>query len=94
MAFDDGWLAVIHEASGVDSERRYQHRLISLDTDGRLSGVSRPFYFNKPGVEFAAGLAWLVPGERLVVSYGVEDRESWLGALDAADVRKALEPAD
>jgi len=28
-----------------------------------------------------------------VVSYGVDDRESWLATIDAADVRTALKPA-
>jgi len=93
VAFDGGWLAVIHEASEAGNERHYHHRLISLDADGRLRGVSPPFHFRKPGIEFAAGLAWAVPGERLVVSYGVDDRESWLATIDAADIRKRLGPA-
>jgi hypothetical protein len=84
---------VIHEAPAeTDGPRRYLHRFASLDAYGRLTGVSRPFHFGRLGVEFAAGLAWMVPGERLVVSYGVEDRQAWLATLDAADVRAALAP--
>jgi tetratricopeptide (TPR) repeat protein len=94
VEFDGGWLVVIHEVPWFADygDRCYQHRLVSLDSGGQLRGASRPFYFKKVGVEFAAGLAWLVSGERLVVSYGIDDRESWLATVDASDVRAALQP--
>ena len=41
-------------------------------------------------IEFAAGLAWHPDGKRLVVSYGLADRESWLGTFGADDLMRVL----
>ena len=56
--------------------------------------MSRRFYFNKQGIEFAAGLAWHPDGDRLLISYGVGDSESWIGSVSASDVHATLEDAD
>ena len=52
-----------------------------------LRGVSRPFFFQKRGVEFAAGLAWHPDGKRLMVTYGVDDSEAWIATVDAGEVQ-------
>ena len=90
IPFDDGWLALVHETHLHDGQRHYRHRFVGFDASLRLRSVSRPFFFQTRGVEFAAGLAWRPDGRQLLVSYGVEDREAWLGAVDAEDVRRAL----
>ncbi len=73
LSFAGGWLAPIHEVHWRPSERRryYYHRFVWFDDANALRGVSRPFFFNKKGVEFVAGLAWHPDGERLLVSYSV-----------------------
>jgi hypothetical protein len=93
IAFDSGWLALVHEARVRDGQRHYRHRFVWFDEAARLRGVSRPFFFQKRGVEFAAGLAWHPDGKRLVVTYGVEDSEAWIATLDAGDVKGVLEDA-
>jgi glycosyltransferase involved in cell wall biosynthesis len=97
IAFDGGWLALIHEVQWRQSvERRfYQHRFVWFDNEsGKLQRVSRPFYFHQKGVEFAAGLAWHPDGKRLLVSYSVADSESWIATIDAVEVQDVLENAD
>lgn len=96
IPFDGGWLALIHEVlSGHDSQRRtYQHRFVWLDEARVLRRVSRAFYFHKSAVEFAAGLAWHPDGKRLMVSFSVQDRESWIATVDAEDVRNVLQDAE
>jgi len=96
VSFDDGWLALIHEAMERTSgrSRYYQHRFVWLDEANVLRRVSRAFFFNKKGVEFAAGLAWHPDGKRLVVSYGVGDGEAWIATLDAGEVRGVLQNAE
>lgn len=91
--FDGGWLALIHEVLGwaAPGRRSYQHRFVWLDQAYVLRGVSRAFYFNKKGIEFAAGLAWHPDGKRLIVSYGVGDSESWIATVDAAEVTHVLQ---
>ena len=94
IAFDGGWLALVHEAGLRDKQRHYRHRFVWFDEATKLRGVSRPFFFAKRGVEFAAGLAWHPDGKRLVVTYGVEDSEAWIATVDADDVRCVLEDAE
>jgi glycosyltransferase involved in cell wall biosynthesis len=94
IAFENGWLALIHEVSGKDRQRFYHHRFVWLDETTRLRGVSRPFFLEHHGIEFAAGLAWHPDGRRLVVSYGIEDREAGVATVDAAEVRRLLDDAN
>ena len=96
IPFDGGWLAVIHETREKSATRpRYQqHRFIWLDRANALRRVSRAFFFNKIETEFAAGLAWHPDRERLLVSYGVGDREAWIATVDATEVRRVLQNVD
>ena len=93
IAFAGGWLALVHEVgfSGADNkERLYHHRFVWFDVAYALRGVSRPFIFERPGIEFAAGLAQHPDGKRLIISYGAGDGTAWLATVDADDVRAAL----
>ena len=92
IPFDGGWLALIHEVLWwFDSQRRsYQHRFVWLDQARVLRRVSRAFYFHQKAIEFAAGLAWHPDGKRLLVSFSVQDRESWIATVDADEVRSVL----
>jgi protein YibB len=88
-----GRLALVHEVgfSGADNkERLYHHRFVWFDDTCVLRGVSRPFIFERAGIEFAAGLAWHPDGRHLIISYGVGDGTAWLATVDADDVRAAL----
>jgi glycosyltransferase involved in cell wall biosynthesis len=93
IAFDGGWLALIHEVQWKAAVRRrfYQHRFVWFDQAGVLRGVSRQFYFQTKGIEFAAGVAWHPDGERLLISYSVADSEAWIATVDSDDVRRLLE---
>ncbi len=90
----EGWLALIHEVSLREGRRHYRHRFVWLDQAFALRGVSRPFFFGKDGIEFAAGLAPHPDGERLLISCDVGDGEAWLATVAAADVLAILEQDD
>ncbi|TWC05610.1 FkbM family methyltransferase [Bradyrhizobium macuxiense] len=96
VPFDDGWLALIHEVQWRPAERRrfYFHRFVRFDRCNHMVAVSQPFYFNRKGVEFAAGLAWHPDQRRLVVSFSVADSEAWIATVEACDIRRALEPTN
>ncbi|TRD00173.1 glycosyltransferase [Mesorhizobium sp. WSM4305] len=96
IAFAGGWLALIHEVQWRVAEKRryYLHRFVWFDEANTLRKVSRPFFFDKKGVEFAAGLAWHPDERRLVISYSVTDSESWIATVDEAEVRSMLEDVD
>lgn len=94
ISFDDGWLALTHEVAMVGGGRNYLHRFAWFDRSDRLRRISEPFHLGGRGVSFAAGLAWHNDGERLIVSYGVQDATAWLATVLATDVRAAILPAD
>jgi tetratricopeptide (TPR) repeat protein len=82
----DGWLFVVHEV--VDPPRTYAHRLVRLERDFTISGVSAPFSFSGAAIEFCAGLAAV--GDDVVLSYGVKDRSAHLARLPRASLRALL----
>jgi glycosyltransferase involved in cell wall biosynthesis len=92
ISFDGGWLALVHEVHYEGEVRRYQHRFVWFDAANVLKGVSRRFFFHANGIEYASGLTWHPGGKRLLISYGVGDREAWIAAVEASDVRRVLEP--
>ncbi|MBZ9668700.1 glycosyltransferase [Mesorhizobium sp. ES1-3] len=96
IAFAGGWLALIHEVQWRPAEKRryYLHRFVWFDEANALRKVSRPFFFDKKGVEFAAGLAWHPDERRLLISYSVTDSESWIATVEEAEVRSLLQDVD
>jgi len=93
IPFDGGYLGMVHEAwkSPVTGKRFYQHRFAYFDREAMPVKYSIPFYFNQKDIEFAVGIAKHPDNdERIIVSYGVLDREAWIGELHANDVRKVL----
>lgn len=92
IPFDAGWVAIIHEArpDPTNGKRYYQHRFVWFDDEYRLQKVSRPFVFFDRQIEFAAGLARHPVTDDFIVSFGVLDREAWLGTLCAQDVREMI----
>jgi glycosyltransferase involved in cell wall biosynthesis len=92
IPFSHGHLALIHEVLYFPAERRryYLHRFVWFSAEGLLIGITKPFYFKRMGVEFAAGLAWHNDGQRLLISFGVSDRESWIATVSAEDIQAML----
>jgi len=92
VEMDGGWLALIHESHGMfDGRRRYMHRFVWYDSAGRLAKHSESFYISKLGIEFSAGLARNPSTGDIVISFGIEDRESWLASINPDDIRKCLQ---
>jgi glycosyltransferase involved in cell wall biosynthesis len=90
VAFDDGWLALIHEVEQVNGKRWYFHRFVWLDAANTLCRQSRRFYFRQHGIEFAAGMTWHPDDKHLVISFSVDDSDLYLAVVDADDVRAIL----
>ncbi len=59
------------------------------DEAPRILRISRPFIFQKRGIEFAAGL--IRDGDDLVVSYGVDDKTAWLMRTSLNSVMEFLD---
>jgi len=91
--YNNGYLAIIHESVILDNGlRNYVHRFVTFDINGQLNGISSRFKFTEERIEFAAGLAWHPDGQRIIVSFGINDRESCLGILQSAQISKIIQP--
>ncbi len=86
---DGGWIFAVHDvAFPGGSSRLYLHRFVLLDDQLRLVSMTDPFYFERLGIEFCAGLCLV--GDRLVASYAVNDGSARLATFDWQRVRRLL----
>lgn len=92
LRVDAGWLYVVHEPTERQNLRGYLHRFVLLGDDYAFVAMTDPFCFLGPGIKFCAGLARDPRSGELVVSFGVNDAEAWLGFVDEAQVLAALRP--
>jgi FkbM family methyltransferase len=90
IAFDGGWLMLVHEWQVLRTRRHYFHRFVWLDENNQLRRLSRRFFFTRIASEFAAGLTCHVTSDRVVVSFGIDDHEPTLAIIDAQDIRTIL----
>ncbi len=85
---DDTWLGVGHGMRFVDNLKFYWHVWYTVDSRGQIKKASEPMKLAPNGIEFAAGIA--VDGERVVVSFGVDDMECKLGETKLSAVLEML----
>ncbi len=85
---NDAWLGIGHEMKFVNSKKYYWHTWYLVDGTGKMTAASAPVKLASNGIEFAAGMA--VDGDRVVVSFGVDDMESKLGETSLSAVLAAL----
>lgn len=86
---EGGWLFVVHDvAFPGGSGRIYLHRFVLLDQHFQLISMTDPFYFERLGIEFCAGLARI--GDKLVASYAVNDGSARLCVVETTAVLRAL----
>jgi len=88
---DDAWLGIGHAMKVVDRLKHYHHVWYLVDDRGRLKSASPPMKLApNNGIEFAAGLA--IDGDRVVVSFGVDDGECRIGETKLSAVLEMLRP--
>jgi glycosyltransferase involved in cell wall biosynthesis len=86
---DGGWIFIVHDvAFPPGGGRLYLHRFVLLNEQLQLVSMTDPFYFERLGIEFCAGLAQV--GDKLVASYAVNDGSARLGIFDWKTVRRSL----
>lgn len=87
---DDAWLGIGHAMRFVDKLKYYWHVWYLVDSRGKLKSVSVPMKLVSNGIEFAAGMA--IDGDRVVVSFGVDDMEAKIGETKLSAVLEKLRP--
>lgn len=90
----EGYLAVVHEArlKPGSSKRYYYHRFVWWNRALKLERLSAPFFLHDKQIEFVAGAAWSADKERLLISYGIDDKEAWIASINKAEVEGILWP--
>jgi len=83
-----GYLWLTHEVTFGGSSRHYLHRFVYMTPQNKIS-MTRPFYFEELGIEYAAGIA--LENNTIVVSYGVKDSSAWLGFLPLRSILDKLQ---
>lgn len=87
---DDAWLGIGHAMTFVEKFKYYWHVWYLVDSRGTVKSASPPMKLATNGIEFAAGMA--IDGERVVVSFGVDDMECRLGETKLTAVLAMLKP--
>jgi predicted GH43/DUF377 family glycosyl hydrolase len=94
ISWESGWLVIIHEKMYYPemkiTRRWYQQRFVLYDHDWNMQKISRRFQFDNGETEFPCGMCVHPDGKRLVISYGVLDREAWLATLKVSEVNDML----
>jgi predicted GH43/DUF377 family glycosyl hydrolase len=94
IPYYEGYLVMIHEKTYQPdmtvTRRWYQQRFAWYDTRWNLRKISRRFQFDNGETEFPCGMCVHPDGRRLVISYGVLDREAWLAIITLDEVWSML----
>jgi hypothetical protein len=86
----DAWLGIGHEMQFLKGKKYYWHTWYLVDARGKMSGASDPMKLVPNGIEFAAGMA--IDGDRVVVSFGVDDMECKIGETRLSAVMEKIRP--
>jgi hypothetical protein len=89
---DDAWLGIGHEMQFLQRKKYYFHTWYLVDSAGKLMATSTQMKLVPNGIEFAAGMA--IDGDRLVVSFGVDDMECKIGETRLGAVMELLRPLE
>jgi hypothetical protein len=89
---DDAWLGIGHEMRFVKNLKYYWHTFYLVDSKGKMRAVSPPCKLASEGIEFAAGMA--IDGDRVVVSFGVDDMHCRIGETSLSAVLAILHPVE
>ena len=89
---EDAWLGLGHSMRFVENLKYYWHVWYVVDARGKIKSVSPPMKLAPNGIEFAAGIA--ADGERVVVSFGVDDMQCRLGETKLSAVLETLRPVE
>jgi len=87
---DGEWLGIGHEMKWTNNKKFYWHVFYTVDDRGKMMGASEPMKFSPKGIEFAAGMA--IDGDRVVISFGVDDMECKLAETSLSAVMDILRP--
>jgi hypothetical protein len=86
------WLGIGHEMRFANRKKLYWHTFYVVDSDGKMLAKSAPMKLVNNGIEFAAGM--VIDGDRVVISFGVDDAECRIGETRLSAVLDVLKPVE
>lgn len=89
---DDSWLGIGHMMNLVRGLKYYWHVWYVVDSRGKMKLASPMMKLAPHGIEFAAGMA--IDGDRVVVSFGVDDMECRIGETSLSAVMGMLQKVE
>jgi len=84
----EAYLCAIHKVQSSDG-RRYYQRLVTLDSDLRISRISCFLRMTTKKIEYWSGLCPSVDGSYWV-SYGIEDSQAWVAEIRRPEIESWL----
>ncbi len=84
------WLSIGHEMRFIGGRKWYWHTFYVVGSSGQMLAKSPPMKLCEQGIEFAAGL--VVDGNRVVVSFGIDDMRCALGETELDALLAIMEP--
>jgi predicted GH43/DUF377 family glycosyl hydrolase len=89
VRFNNGWLFMVHEVRMDGENRMYYSRFVYMDNKYTIKKYSLPFLIVQKGIEYVAGM--VVDDNRIILGFGLNDREAYLCIMDTLLVNKLLE---
>lgn len=91
IKFDNGYLSIVHESIDMNYNlRHYVHRFVYYNSNMQIEYLSPRFKLNGARIEFAAGIAQMPNSDNIVLSYGINDCNSWLAVVEKQQISKIL----
>jgi hypothetical protein len=88
IEFDGALVSIVHQRRKERNRVYYVHRMVRYGENLEPVHAGREFFFKGKQIEFCAGL--VEQQGRLIASFGVKDRESWLVSLTKNQVASLL----
>lgn len=92
VPFNQGYLVIVHEVSRYlpGQRRNYLHRFVYLNKDFKICKVSHPFTLCHLGTEYCCGMAVDHEDKQIILGFGIEDKEAYLGCIDKKTIESML----
>lgn len=84
---------VIHEVV-YEAGRQYYHRLVKLNDSFNIIAVSKPFIFERVGIEYCCGLSYCHSEKLVYISWGSFDKSANVLTITKDDFLKQLDNID
>jgi hypothetical protein len=91
IPYNGGWLCIVHQVHTGEAAKKlndrnivYTHRFVRFDHELTQAETSAPFFFQREGIEFAAGLVeW---EGHFLVSFGDDDKRACIAEIERGTI--------